>query len=112
MGSGAVCCTYEGPHTPVYGLLAFLLISPFMSVPLQLLMSLLHKKGGGVSVEHLTSSSVSYCWLLGLMCGALGLMTGSLHAHSYDQEYLLGVLDIMTKSTDQLISAFHKLYIL
>ena len=27
------------------------------------------------------------------------------------QEYLLGVLDIMTKSTDQLISAFHKLYI-
>ena len=25
------------------------------------------------------------------------------------QEYLLGVLDIMTKSTDQLISAFHKL---
>ena len=74
-------CTYEGPHPPVYGLLAFLLISPFMSVPLQLLMSLLHKKGGGVSLEHLTSSSVSYCWLLGLMCGALGLMTGSLHAH-------------------------------
>ena len=27
------------------------------------------------------------------------------------QEYLLGVLDIMTKSSDQLISAFHKLYI-
>ena len=59
-------CSYEGPHPPVYGLLAFLLISPFMSVPLQLLMSLLHKKGGGVTLEHLTSSSVSYCWLLGV----------------------------------------------
>ena len=46
-------CTYQGPHTPVYGLLALLLISPFMSVPLQLLMSLLHKKGGGVALEHL-----------------------------------------------------------
>ena len=57
-------CAYEGPHTPVYGLLALLLISPFMSVPLQLLMSLLHKKGGGVALEHLTSSSVSYCWLI------------------------------------------------
>ena len=84
----------------------------FCLLSLQHLISFMHDKGNGLSLDLLTPSSVreilprpgEFCTdvFLALLLKVPALVPPT-------QEYLLGLLDIMTRSTDQLISIFNKL---
>ena len=82
-----------------------------LSAYLQHLIMFMHNKGDGLSIDLLTSTSVSHPSLppsLHLCSNSHSSPLTPSPPHPL-QEFLLGLLNIMTRSTDQLLTMFNLL---